>query len=77
VTYDILPEDFKDIRSRTGMTQPEFADAIGVTLASVKAYEYGQGIPSYQVLKTICDVADVEFRITKDKTHPLTEKRKS
>lgn len=77
MTYDILPEDLKDIRSRMGMTQPEFAEAIGVTLASVKAYEYGQGIPSYQVLKTICNVADVEFRVTKDKTHPLIEKRKA
>ena len=37
----MLPQDLKDWRARLDMTQPEAAEALCISLQSVKAYEGG------------------------------------
>lgn len=42
----MAPEEIRDLRDRVGMTQREFAQALGVTHGSVWQWENGQTTPS-------------------------------
>lgn len=72
---DVHPDDFKKIRHNSQMTQPEMAEALGVTLSSVKKYEAGIAIPSIEVLTRMSEYFHIDFKISATEKHPLIEKK--
>lgn len=50
VVHEIKPLDIKEIRARVGMTQPEFARAVGVKLPTLRHWERGDRRPSGSAL---------------------------
>ena len=54
-----MNERIKMVRTESGLTMKEFADRLGLTVASVSRYESGDRIPSNSVITAICK----EFRI--------------
>lgn len=75
MTYDLLPEHIKEIRNELHLTQVQFAESLGLGLDTIKSYEVGRAIPSYDVMMAICDMAGVEFRIRPEKKHPALLKK--
>ena len=63
-TLDVLPDDgahgsqsIRDLRSRLGMTQEEFAHAIAVTVSTVNRWENGHANPSKLAWRAIQGLA--------------------
>ena len=54
-----LGDRIREYRTSIKMTQTDFALRLGVTGASVSAYENGSRLPSYEVLIKIADVLGV------------------
>ncbi len=52
-----LYETIKDIRKKAGMTQIDFANAIGCRQNTLSDYENGKSTPSVEVLRLIVKVA--------------------
>lgn len=50
VVHEIEPLDIKAIRTKVGMTQPEFARAVGVKLPTLRHWERGDRRPSGSAL---------------------------
>ena len=50
VVHEIEPLDIKAIRVQVGMTQPEFARAVGVKLPTLRHWEQGDRCPSGSAL---------------------------
>lgn len=50
---NFLPERLKELRQNAGMTQKEFSEKIGCTMASLSAYENGSKNPPTQTLMNI------------------------
>ncbi len=55
------PRTVKDLRLRRELTQAEFAQSIGVSTASVSAYETGRVQPSAKVLEKIKEAYQIEL----------------
>lgn len=51
-----LPERLKELRRNVNMTQKEFSEKIGCTMASLSAYENGSKIPPTQTLINIASI---------------------
>ncbi len=49
----------KELRERSGMTQTDLAEKIGVSKSMVSAYEKGIRNPSFKVLYQLCDIFQV------------------
>lgn len=76
MTYDMLPEDIKEIRNDIlNMSQEEFATALGLTIDMVRSLEIGRAFPSYKTMIAICELADIEFIISAKKKHPYLLKK--
>lgn len=75
IIYDVSPDDIKAIRDDLGLDKAEFAERIGVSYESIRAYESGRVIPSYEVLIAICELTGCEFKITPKTKHPLLIKK--
>ena len=81
-----LGERIREYRISIKMTQTDFATRLGITGASVSAYENGTRLPSYEVLVKIADALGVttdellgrkkENRVTIDVTN-LTPRERS
>ena len=54
-----LGDRIREYRTAVGMTQADFAARLGITGASVSAYENGTRLPSYEVLIRIADTLGV------------------
>ena len=54
-------ENLKSIREQRGMTQKELAALLGMSMASVTAYEQAQKKPSFDVLLTIAEKLNVSL----------------
>ena len=54
-----IGEKIKEYRTSIGMTQQDFAYRLGVTGASVSAYENGTRMPSFDVLIRIANILGV------------------
>ena len=54
-----LGERIKEYRTSMKMTQADFACRLGVTGASVSAYENGTRLPSYDILIRIANILGV------------------
>ena len=53
-------ERIRELRTQKGLTQPQLADSIGVSVRTVKSYELGTSLPktreTYQKLAEFFDV---------------------
>ena len=54
-----LGDRIREYRTSLRMTQADFANRLGITGASVSAYENGTRLPSYEVLVRIADILGV------------------
>ncbi|HEB68189.1 MAG TPA: helix-turn-helix domain-containing protein [Desulfobulbus sp.] len=45
VVHEFTPVDVKEIRSKIGMSQPEFASAFGISLGTLRHWERGDRKP--------------------------------
>lgn len=52
----------KDRRKRLGVTQLDLAQMSGVSIATVKDMDRGQGNPSLDTLNRICDILGLEMQ---------------
>lgn len=53
-----MPERLKDLRQKENMTQKEFCEKIGCTMASLSAYENGSKVPPTSTLINIASAFD-------------------
>lgn len=70
IELQVFADRLKELRSRRGITQKDFADKIGVTPAALSAYENNVKNPSIAVAKRIAEV----FHVSIDWLCGLTEK---
>jgi len=54
-----IGERIKSARKAKGLTQPAFADLLGKTTRIVQSYEYGDVLPSLDVIEKISEVLDI------------------
>lgn len=54
-----MGEKIKDLREKSGMTQTELANKVGVSKSVISAYEKGIRNPSYKVVPLIAKVFNV------------------
>ena len=52
-------EKLKDLRKSQGLNQKQVAEKLGITSATVSAYELGKKYPSLDILIKICTIFDV------------------
>ncbi|OUP62987.1 DNA-binding protein [Pseudoflavonifractor sp. An176] len=71
---EILGEKIKEYRTSIKMTQQDFAYRLGVTGASVSAYENGTRTPSFDVLVRIANILGVttDDLLGRKKSHKIT-----
>ena len=71
---EILGEKIKEYRTSIKMTQQDFAYRLGVTGASVSAYENGTRTPSFDVLVRIANILGVttDDLLGRNKSHKIT-----
>jgi len=72
---DVLPDDLKDLRARSGLSQAQVAEKLGVSVISIKKYESGDIAPSIEVLTKMSELYDVDFLISYKAKHPLVQKK--
>ncbi|HEY4700005.1 MAG TPA: helix-turn-helix transcriptional regulator [Nitrososphaerales archaeon] len=73
-----LREEYRDLESgKIGLTQPELAEFLGISLITIKKYESGEVIPSADIIVKMQELYDVilYFGIEK-KMHPLLKKKR-
>ena len=56
-----LNENLKALREQKGWTQKELAESLGMSVASIVAYEQGQKKPSYDALLSLADVLETSL----------------
>lgn len=49
--------DYKTARTVAGLTQERWAEAVGVSVESIRNYESGSQIPSDAVVKAMCEIS--------------------
>lgn len=71
---EILGKKIKEYRTSIKMTQQDFAYRLGVTGASVSAYENGTRTPSFDVLVRIANILGVttDDLLGRKKSHKIT-----
>lgn len=60
--------DIKMIRHKCLMSQTEFADALGVSFATVNRWESGKSKPNFKTMKLInnfCEAHGIDFDVSK------------
>jgi len=76
VTLEVLPEDFVALRKDIlEVSQVRLAELLQLSVPSIKKYESGGAIPSYEVLIRMAELAGVKFEINPEKKHPLLLKK--
>lgn len=58
-----IGQQLKNWRKIRGLKQKEVADRAGILPQNLYAYESGRRTPSFETLKAICDVLQVEYEI--------------
>lgn len=51
----------KNIRTKLGLTQSEFASKLGVTKGTVSTWETGSRVPGLSTIEKICELFDVTY----------------
>lgn len=78
MSYDLTPEDLREIRTaELNMSAKEFAKALGFSHDLIKSWESGRAIPSYDAQIKISDLAQIDFRVSAKRKHPLFLKKQS
>ena len=64
----VFCNDIKMIRHKCLMSQTEFADALGVSFATVNRWESGKSKPNFKTMKLInnfCEAHGIDFDVSK------------
>lgn len=67
-----FPNIFKHIREKSGLTQQQLADKLGISRSAVGMYEKGEREPNFETLKLIADTFNVDMNYLLGKK-PSTE----
>lgn len=67
-----FPNIFKHIREKSGLTQQQLADKLGISRSAVGMYEKGEREPNIETLKHIADTFNVDMNYLLGKS-PSTE----
>lgn len=70
---DTFGAKLAQLRTERGLTQQALADAAGVCLGVVAAYEQGRRLPLWSTLQRICRVLQCAYTDLEDTTTPTTE----
>lgn len=54
-------ERLRDLRTRRNLSQPELAEAIGVSKSAISMYERGERNPDFETLERIADFFNVDM----------------
>lgn len=67
-----FPNIFKHIREKSGLTQQQLADKLGISRSAVGMYEKGEREPNFETLELIVDTFNVDMNYLLGKK-PSTE----
>lgn len=67
-----FPNIFKRIREKSGLTQQQLADKLGISRSAVGMYEKGEREPNFETLELIADTFNVDMNYLLGKK-PSTE----
>ena len=67
-----FPNIFKHIREKSGLTQQQLADKLGISRSAVGLYEKGEREPNFETLELIADTFNVDMNYLLGKK-PSTE----
>lgn len=67
-----FPNIFKHIREKSGLTQQQLADKLGISRSAVGMYEKGEREPNFETLELIADTFNVDMNYLLGKK-PSTE----
>lgn len=56
-----FPNIFKHIREKSGLTQQQLADKLGISRSAVGMYEKGEREPNFETLELIADTFNVDM----------------
>ena len=62
--------ELKALRKKSGLTQVELADAVGLPRSSVSMYENGQRKPKYETIEMFADFFNVDIALLLDSRKP-------
>lgn len=56
-----FPNVFKHIREKSGLTQQQLADKLGISRSAIGMYEKGEREPNFETLELIADTFNVDM----------------
>lgn len=56
-----FPNVFKALRAKSGLTQQQMADKLGLSRSTIGMYENGEREPSFEILEHIADMFNVDM----------------
>ncbi len=56
-----FPNVFKSLRMKSGLTQQQMADKLGLSRSTIGMYENGEREPSFEILEDIADLFNVDM----------------
>lgn len=56
-----FPNVFKTLRIKSGFTQQQMADKLGLSRSTIGMYENGEREPSFEILENIADMFNVDM----------------
>lgn len=56
-----FPNVFKSLRLKSGLTQQQMADKLGLSRSTIGMYENGEREPSFEILESIADLFNVDM----------------
>lgn len=56
-----FPNVFKYLRTKSGLTQQQMADKLGLSRSTIGMYENGEREPSFEILENIADMFNVDM----------------
>lgn len=72
LVYDVSANEIREVRTKVaGMTQKQFAEALGVKKLAVTRLETGTLLPSLRILHKIAARFGVTFEITPEPKHDI------
>lgn len=78
IIMDQISQNLKLLRKKAAITQSQFAEKLGITRASVGAYEEGRARPNYQLLDQICRFYNISIddMIKRDLSGTTTKRKR-
>lgn len=63
-----FPNVFKSLRIKSGLTQQQMAEKLGLSRSTIGMYENGEREPSFEILEHIADLFNVDMNYLIGKT---------